>query len=52
MFLRVHGDFVAEVEELRRRVVEWRQVMVEEERKLSELVGYSRGVVEFLRSAR
>ncbi|KIY00840.1 uncharacterized protein Z520_03506 [Fonsecaea multimorphosa CBS 102226] len=52
VFLRVHGDFVGEVEDLREKVVEWRKAMVEEETRLSELVGYTRGVVEFLRSAR
>ncbi|OCT51207.1 putative WD repeat-containing protein [Cladophialophora carrionii] len=52
VFLRVHGDFVSEVDELRRAVKTWRDVMLEEERRLAELVGYSRGVVEFLRSAR
>ncbi|KAJ9609647.1 rRNA-processing protein utp21 [Cladophialophora chaetospira] len=52
VFLRVHGDFVGEVEEIREKVVEWRTVMLEEEKRLAELVGYSRGVVEFLRSAR
>ncbi|OAL38333.1 hypothetical protein AYO20_02392 [Fonsecaea nubica] len=52
VFLRVHGDFVSEVDDIREKVVEWRQAMVEEEARLSELVGYTRGVVEFLRSAR
>ncbi|EXJ58229.1 hypothetical protein A1O7_05654 [Cladophialophora yegresii CBS 114405] len=52
VFLRVHGDFVSEADELRRAVMTWRDVMLEEERRLAELVGYSRGVVEFLRSAR
>ncbi|KIW32533.1 uncharacterized protein PV07_04066 [Cladophialophora immunda] len=52
VFLRVHGDFVNEVDDVREKVVEWRKAMVEEETRLSELVGYTRGVVEFLRSAR
>jgi U3 small nucleolar RNA-associated protein 21 len=52
VLLRVHGDFVAEVDEVRRAVMAWRDVMLAEERRLAELVGYSRGVVEFLRSAR
>ncbi|KIW91549.1 uncharacterized protein Z519_07515 [Cladophialophora bantiana CBS 173.52] len=52
VFLKVHGDFVGEVDDVRDKVVEWRKAMVEEETRLSELVGYTRGVVEFLRSAR
>ncbi|OAP60252.1 hypothetical protein AYL99_05254 [Fonsecaea erecta] len=52
VFLRIHGDFVSEVDDLRAKVVEWRNAMVEEETRLSELVGYTRGVVEFLRSTR
>ncbi|KIW66727.1 hypothetical protein PV04_06030 [Phialophora macrospora] len=52
VLLRVHGDFVAEVDEIRRAVTKWREVMLAEERRLAGLVGYSRGVVEFLRSSR
>ena len=52
VFLRLHGDVVQSNEELRLSVLEWRRAMVAEEKRLSELVGYCRGVVEFLRSAR
>ena len=52
VFLRVHGDFVSEVSELEDAVVEWRDIMEREEDRLSELVGYTKGVVEYLRSAR
>ena len=52
VFLRVHGDFISEVEDIRDVVMEWKEVMVEEERRLGKLVGFTKGVVEFLRSAR
>jgi U3 small nucleolar RNA-associated protein 21 len=52
VFLRLHGDFVGEVEELHDAVLAWRAVMQAEERRLARLVGYTRGVVDFLRSAR
>lgn len=51
-FLRMHGDIVQEKDELKQAVLEWRAVMKEEEKRLGDLVGYCRGVVEFLRSAR
>ena len=51
-FLRMHGDVVQEVDEVKQAVVQWRDAMVAEERRLGDLVGYCRGVVEFLRSAR
>ena len=52
VFLKVHGDFVGEVDRLREAVVEWKQAMENEEKRLSDMVGYTKGVVEFLRSAR
>ena len=52
VFLRMHGEFVSEVGELRTAVLEWRDVMREEEERLGKMVGFGRGVVEFLRSAR
>lgn len=52
VFLRLHGDFVSEVEDLVVAVSAWRKAMKSEEKRLSQLVGYTRGVVEFLRSAR
>ncbi len=51
-FLRMHGDVVQENEEVKEAVLEWRVVMKDEEGRLGDLVGYCRGVVEFLRSAR
>ena len=52
VFLKIHGDLIAEVVDLRDAVVEWRDVMKGEEQRLAELVGYVKGVVGFLRSAR
>lgn len=50
--LRVHAEFVSEVDDVRVKVREWKEVMEQEEARLGELVGYCRGVVEFLRSER
>lgn len=52
VFLRLHGDFVSEVKDLGVAVSAWRVAMESEEKRLGQLVGYTRGVVEFLRSAR
>lgn len=52
VFLKLHGDFVSEVQDLNDAVREWREVMQDEEKRLAKLVGYTRGVVEYLRSAR
>jgi len=52
VFLRVHGDVVAGDEGLRGVLREWRDVQGVEGRRLNELVGFCRGVVGFLRSAR
>ncbi|KAG9772093.1 U3 small nucleolar RNA-associated protein 21-like protein [Exophiala dermatitidis] len=52
VFLKIHGDFVGEVKELNDAVLAWRDAMDREEKRLSRLVGYTRGVVDFLRSAR
>lgn len=52
VFLKLHGDFVSEVEDLNQAVLSWRTTMETEERRLSHLVGYTRGIVDFLRSAR
>lgn len=52
VFLKLHGDFVADVPGLNDAVREWRSVMQAEEERLSKLVGYTRGIVEFLRSTR
>ncbi|EXJ92862.1 hypothetical protein A1O3_01416 [Capronia epimyces CBS 606.96] len=52
VFLKLHGDFIGEVKELNDAVLAWRAVLDAEERRLGQLVGYTRGVVDFLRSAR
>lgn len=52
VFLKLHGDFVAEVPGLNQAVLEWRAALEIEEKRLDQLVGYTRGIVEFLRSAR
>lgn len=52
VFLKMHGDFISEVVDLREAVLEWRDTMRSEEQRLAELVGYVKGVVGFLRSAR
>lgn len=52
VFLKLHGDFVSEVAALSAAVSAWRVAMESEEKRLSQLVGYTRGVVDFLRSAR
>jgi U3 small nucleolar RNA-associated protein 21 len=52
VFLKMHGDFISEVTDLRDATMEWRDVMRSEEQRLAELVGYVKGVVGFLRSAR
>ncbi len=52
VFLKIHGDFVADVPDLSDAVRGWRAVMQAEEERLSRLVGYTRGIVDFLRSAR
>jgi len=52
VFLSVHGDFVTEVEALNDAVLEWRAAMEHEQKRLSDLVGYTKGVIDFLRSAR
>ena len=51
-FLRLHGDIVQEVGDVADAVLDWRRAMQAEERRLGDLVGYCRGVVDFLRSAR
>ncbi|KAK5022420.1 rRNA-processing protein utp21 [Exophiala sideris] len=52
VFLKLHGDFVADVDGLNQAVLGWRTAMENEEKRLGQLVGYTRGIVEFLRSAR
>jgi U3 small nucleolar RNA-associated protein 21 len=52
VFLRVHGESIAENDELLSALHEWRQVQAAEAKRLGGLVGYCGGVVSFLRSAR
>ena len=51
VFLRVHGDFVMEDEELREEVNVWAKALEEERRRVQRLAGYVRGVVGYLRAA-
>ncbi|KAL8243556.1 hypothetical protein R6Q59_009814 [Mikania micrantha] len=52
VFLKLHSEFVTEVDDIREAVLEFKDVMSQEEARLSRLVGWNRGVVEFLRSSR
>jgi U3 small nucleolar RNA-associated protein 21 len=53
-FLRMHGDVVQQSDdaELRRAMRRWNQVMRREEERLGQLIGYCKGVIDFLRSSR
>lgn len=53
-FLRLHGDVISETDsaDLKVEVAQWHIAMRQEEERLGHLIGYCRGVVEFLRSAR
>ena len=53
-FLRMHGDVVQEVGdgELTAAMRKWDQAMRREEERLGQLVGYCKGVIDFLRSSR
>ena len=52
VFLKLHGDIISEVDDVNDAVLSWRKAMEAEEKRLAQLVGYTKGVVEFLRSAR
>lgn len=52
VFLKLHSEFVGGVEDVRRAVSEFQKVMSREEARLSQSVGWARGVIEFLRSSR
>ena len=52
VFLRLHGDLVVEVDELREVVGEWRDALEGETRRVARLGGYCAGVVGWLRAAR
>lgn len=53
-FLRMHRDVVQDSEggKLRMALRRWNQTMRKEEERLDQLVGYCKGVVDFLRSSR
>jgi U3 small nucleolar RNA-associated protein 21 len=53
-FLRMHGDMVQEAEngQLKMAMRRWDQAVTKEEDRLGQLVGYCKGVLEFLRSVR
>lgn len=52
VFLKLHSEFVAGLEDIRQAVLEFQTAMNSEEQRLSQSVGWARGVVEFLRSTR
>lgn len=53
-FLRMHGDVVQDSEngDLKATMRRWDQAMRREEERLGQLVGYCKGVIDFLRSSR
>jgi U3 small nucleolar RNA-associated protein 21 len=53
-FLRMHGDVVQESDngDLKAAMRRWDQAMRREEERLGQLVGYCKGVIDFLRSSR
>ena len=53
VILKSHAEFVAEVEEVRKAVIQWSAVNGEESKRLDGMVGFVGGVVGgWLRSAR
>ncbi|KAK5082364.1 rRNA-processing protein utp21 [Lithohypha guttulata] len=52
VLLKLHGEFVSGIDELRIAVAEFQKAMQSEEARLSQSVGWARGVIEFLRSSR
>lgn len=52
VFLKLHGEFVSGIAEVRDSVVAFQMEMAREEIRLSRSVGWAKGVVEFLRSSR
>ena len=52
VFLRQHGDAVAESAALAAALATWQVVQQAEAARLDELVGYCSGVVAFLRNPR
>lgn len=52
VFLRIHGDFVANDESLRAVVGEWQEGLRREKERVVKLSGYAGGMVGWLRAAR
>lgn len=52
VFLKLHSEFIGGIEDVRVAVLDFQKAMRSEEARLGESVGWARGVVEFLRSAR
>jgi len=52
VFLRQHGEAVADSREVAEALDGWRAVQEDEAKRLDELVGYCAGVVSFLRNPR
>lgn len=52
VFLRIHGDFAFNIEELGEAVEAWRLATEEEKKRVQRLADYCGGVVGYLRAAR
>jgi U3 small nucleolar RNA-associated protein 21 len=53
VLLKIHGDYISEVDDLKGAVAKWRAVNEAESKRLDSMVGYASGVVGgWLRSAR
>jgi len=52
VFLKLHAEFVSGIDDVRLAVLDFQKAMNAEETRLSQSVGWARGVVEFLRSSR
>jgi len=52
VFLKLHAEFVGGRDDIRLAVLDFQRAMNAEETRLSQSVGWARGVVEFLRSSR
>nr|POF03938.1 u3 small nucleolar rna-associated protein 21 like [Quercus suber] len=52
VFLRLHGDVVAEDALLKNAVAEWRDTMTKEKERIAKLARYGEGVVGYLRAVR
>jgi len=52
VFLRIHGEIVVNVDELRTAVQEWQRALDDEEKRVQRLAGYCSGVIGYLRAAR